>query len=229
MVEHPSRFTLNPSTSAPRLGMQPPNRSPAWARGIFAKDAVVSLGRREPLPSSYFPMAHARYAYACRGEPQMQQIDQGQLHSTYSGDLSSGPSSTQLCFDALLGAEALASDASIDQMRAWVSAAAPPLVYDAARARHERIPKLAARDELATRSRFKAAERAAEAPPPPLSFRSLRAVADAKLAVQNEKFDRMVARIRDKQLAIERQEAELLAAAAVESRKLKKKGIPSFR
>lgn len=112
----------------------------------------------------------------------------GQLRGVYGGApwlegsvLSRRPSSTQLCFEALLGLDERTASTSVAQMRAWVSAGAPPLVYDAARARHEQQQKVQWRDHLAARWRAKAQERERDAPKPPPSFRVQREITAAKV------------------------------------------------
>ena len=70
---------------------------------------------------------------------------------------------------------------SVEEMRAWVSSAAPPLVYEAARAHHQREPALVRRDEMATRWRLKSAERDL-AKPRRMTFREMREETNARLA-----------------------------------------------
>ena len=198
----------------------------AWARNTaFPTDTVNGVGRRETMPNSYFPEASQRYAYACRGGGMDEHVvDQGLLRNVYSTGLEHSPSSTQVCFDALLGAEALNGEAvGVENMRAWVSAAAPPLVYDAARARHEQQPRLDLRDELAARWRAKAEERALERPPPPMSRRQMRQITMATLSNADQTADRQLAQLEARRAALDRRDAEEVARAAVESRKLKKK------
>ena len=229
MANHPARFLVRPHNSG-KIGAQSPMRTITWQQGIFAKEAVNGLGRREAPPASYFPSAHQRYAAACRGDISDEVVAQGQLQGLYTAcpwfdrtGVPRGPSSTQCCFEALMGMDAN-EDLTVEQMRAWVSAAAPPLVYDGARARHEKAPQLHVRDQLAARFRAKAEQRELEKPAPPLSRRMQRVLSQDRLRAVDERAAREMARIDARRAAIERQEAAALKAAQVESRKLKKKG-----
>ena len=191
----PARFIVRTRSDTSIRGPSSPSAGIGWSRTYaFSNDPVNGLGRRERYDVSPFPQAKSRYALACRGAisdgpvlPYPGVLPHGGL-DTSSSRLST-PSSTQLRFDALLGEEALHSSKSppaLDQMRSWVNAAAPPLVYDGARARHERQSKLAWRDELAAKWHAKAIALEAEKPPPPPSHRMLREQTLAKLMQQQQ-------------------------------------------
>ena len=135
--------------SGTRNGRVSPSHTVTWPRGVFAQETVIGVGQREPMATSYFPAAQRRYAQAMRGDLQLMKVDSGTLRGTF-GDAPwleptqcpKRPADTLRAFDALLGADAAAisyegSYAPSEEMRAWVSLVAPPLVYDAARARAE--------------------------------------------------------------------------------------------
>ena len=122
-----------------------------------------------------------------RGDNQEMRIEQGTLRGMYSGapwlegSRSRSASHTPACFDALFGTDVLHQIQDANKQRAWVCQAAPPLVYDAARARAYAEPKCIWRDHLASRWRARAAERALEAPSPPMSHRMMRNLTQQRL------------------------------------------------
>jgi hypothetical protein len=93
------------------------------------------------------------------------------------------PPDTLRAFDALMGTDSASrANTPIEALRSWVSAAAPPLVYDAARVREERRPGIQRRNGLAAMWHAKADERNAMRPylgPP--NFYRLRLETEAKL------------------------------------------------
>ena len=186
MTLHTERFVVRPHGTRPR-GAVSPNTTVAWPhRGLFASESVIGAGRNQPC--SYFPAAHRRYAYAMRGSFQDPTTSAGVIESPFVANYSRSPSTTMEAFDALMGPdEARRTNTPMEQMRAWVSAAAPPLVYDVARARHEKQPTIQRRDQLAARYRAKAEERARSQPPPPMTFYQQNELTKAKLAAFYER------------------------------------------
>ena len=185
---HTKPFTSSPSRPS-RLGAVSPTVTAAWSRGTFAPDSVVGIGRRERQPVTFFPAAAKRYALSFRGDLEYTRIESGTLRGIYSGapwlenasyEQAAQPKAMRRSFDALMGSMERPKSQRAEEMRAWVSSAAPPLVYEAARARHEREPALWRRDELAARWRIKAAERDLDKPRM-LTFREQRQMTEAKL------------------------------------------------
>ena len=183
------------------------------------------------MPQSYFPRAQQRYATAVRGITTEETRNVGgTLKALQAAALGwralecSVQSQAIKLFDALINKQPVETDdpeellksmidrPPMEQMRAWVNAAAPPLVYDAARARHQQMPVTQWRDELAARYRARPKDDSLKPIGPPnhrkMKERLEREIADAwaaKEAVQRKRVEKANAKLK---------KAEAAAAAA---------------
>ena len=227
LIQHRGEWTSFQPRVSRSLGSLPRARTPGLRPG-----SINGLGRREPVPQSYFPRAQQRYATAVRGITTEETRNVG---GTLKGLAGGCPwmesarmfhvqSQTIKLFDALINKQPVETDdpeellksmidrPPMEQMRAWVNAAAPPLVYDAARARHQQMPVTQWRDELAARYRARPKDDSLKPIGPPnhrkMKERLEREIADAwaaKEAVQRKRVEKANAKLK---------KAEAAAAAA---------------